>query len=497
MLVDVRRAGPNTTDSLWLFGGLSLDNTTGQRYVDFEMYQTDIYYDRPSQQFYGYGAEAGHTAWLFDAAGEIVRPGDIIFTAEYQSASLTNIEARIWIDRASLSMTPASFVWGGLFDGASTSSQYGYASIAPLGGGTYYTGLQCGNGVWGGPFGIILQDNSLVSSYVARQFVEFSVNLTKLGLDPVTLLGGNACGMPFRRILVKTRSSASFTAELKDFVGPFDFFLAPRVLIDTETPSICDSGSVAEIYVTNPVSTSVYEWKTPNGNIIGTTTGPFINVDTPGTYIVTHYLQAGCSPYATDTIQINMFDPCGVLANNLYGLKGTYANNHVNLNWKVLNNSSVRYFDIQRSFDGISFTTIGRVDPHNAEIENLNYGFVDNENLSRTIYYRIRMMTNNNSIQYSSIIKMDLRSLAVNGIKVLPNPVRDVMQLQISSSADSKVRVDIFDQNGKMVITERTFVQRGNTTMTIEDLSNYPRGVYMVLVTLGEEIFREKVLHIR
>lgn len=106
-------------------------------------------------------------------------------------------------------------------------------------------------------------------------------------------------------------------------------------------------------------------------------------------------------------------------------------------------------------------------------------------------------MTNNNSIQYSSIIKMDLRSLAVNGIKVLPNPVRDVMQLQISSSADSKVRVDIFDQNGKMVITERTFVQRGNTTMTIEDLSNYPRGVYMVLVTLGEEIFREKVLHIR
>jgi hypothetical protein len=38
----------------------------------------------------------------------------------------------------------------------------------------------------------------------------------------------NACGMPFRRVLVKTRASASFTASLKDFVGPFDLFLAPR-----------------------------------------------------------------------------------------------------------------------------------------------------------------------------------------------------------------------------------------------------------------------------
>ena len=34
----VRRAGPNVTDSLWMFGGMSLDNTTGNRYFDFELY---------------------------------------------------------------------------------------------------------------------------------------------------------------------------------------------------------------------------------------------------------------------------------------------------------------------------------------------------------------------------------------------------------------------------------------------------------------------------
>lgn len=497
MFVHVRRAGPSRSDSLWLFGGLSLDNTTGQRYIDFEMYQTDIYYDRTTRRFYGYGADDGHTAWLFDTNGEIIRPGDIIFTAEYQSSSLTNIEARIWVHNSSLSITPNSFTWGGLFDGASSGAAYGYANIMPLGGGTYYTGLQCGTNTWGGPFNIILQDHSMVTHYDARQFVEFSVNLTKLGLDPVTLLGGNECGMPFRRILVKTRASAAFTAELKDFVGPFDFFLAPRVEADTETPSICDTGSVAEIYVTNPVSTSVYQWYTPDGNIISSPTGTSIYVDTPGMYIVRQYLQDGCAEYAVDTIMVEAFDPCGVLANNMYGLKGVYTNNNVQLDWKVLNNSMVRYFDVQRSTDGINFTTIARINARDDLSQDAAYWYTDPDASGRVVYYRIRMMTSASSIQYSNVIRMDLRALATTGVTIAPNPVKDVMQIQISSVANNRLNIDIFDQSGKRVISRRGFVQQGNSSLTIDEISNYPRGVYMVLVTVGDEIFREKVLHIR
>ena len=100
MYLHVRREGNTNAYPLWFFGGLSLDNVTGNRYFDFELYQTDIYYDLTSQKWYGYGPDAGHTKWQFDAAGNIVKAGDIIFTAEYQSSSLTNIEARIWIDNA-------------------------------------------------------------------------------------------------------------------------------------------------------------------------------------------------------------------------------------------------------------------------------------------------------------------------------------------------------------------------------------------------------------
>lgn len=113
MLVHIRRAGANNTDSLWMFGGVSIENTTGNRYFDFEMYQTDIYYDRPSRKFYNYGSDAGHTSWQLDGAGNIITPGDIIFTAEFGNSSLTSLEARIWVHQSTLSITPVAFSWGG------------------------------------------------------------------------------------------------------------------------------------------------------------------------------------------------------------------------------------------------------------------------------------------------------------------------------------------------------------------------------------------------
>ena len=236
----IRRAGPNTTDSLWMFGGISMDNVTGNRYFDFELYQTDIYYDRASQQFYGYGPDLGHTSWKFDAAGNVIKPGDIILTGEFQSSTLTNIEARIWVSNTDwTTVTPAAFNWSGLFDGGTPGAAYGYASIMPNSSGAFYTGLGSANNTWSGPFGLVLQNNSLAFSgggpasttngkYIADQFIEFSVNLTKLGLDPVTTAGTDICGTPFNRLLIKTRSSASFTADLKDFVAPTDLFLAPE-----------------------------------------------------------------------------------------------------------------------------------------------------------------------------------------------------------------------------------------------------------------------------
>ena len=501
MFVHIRRAGPNKTDSLWMFGALSLDNTTGNRYFDFEMYQTDIYYDRASQKFYGYGPDAGHTSWQIDPlSGYVNTPGDIIFTASYQSSTLTNIEARIWVNQSALSITPAQFSWSGQFDGANAGATFGYASILPKAGGTFYTGLGCGNNTWTGPFQLVLQNNSLAANYIKDQFMEFSVNMTKLGLDPVAGISGDICGTPFRRILVKTRASASFTAELKDFVAPTDLFLAPRVQASPNIPIFCSDTSISDISVVNPSPSSVYLWSTPDGHIITSPPqGTTIRVDMPGTYIVTQYLQAGCSPYATDTVTIIRDTNCHVLANGLLDFRGRVDKNIAQLNWKVNNNPGIRYFDLERSTDGMHFVVVKRIENVSPEKQEADYNSVDilTDLKVAYVYYRLNIVSVNGYSKYSKTIRLLLSDKITAGITIMPNPVTNWARLNIVSAINSEAQLHIYNMIGKESLNRNISVGQGDNIITLTDFSEWERGVYQVVVKLGKDVFFKKIILIK
>jgi hypothetical protein len=495
IMLHVRRAGPNLTDSMWLMGGISIENTTGNRYFDFEMYQTDIFYNRATRQFYNYGPDAGHTRWQFDASGNMIKPGDIILTAEYGSSSLTFIEARIWVDRNDLTITPTGFSWSGSFDGASNSSQYGYAGIQPKTAGAFYTGLQSVNNTWAGPFSLVLGDNSVITTYTAKQYMEFSVNLSKLGLDDARIFGGDDCLMPFRRVMVKTRASTSFTSELKDFVAPFDFFLAPRAEVETMLPMICDTGNISNIYVVNPIPTSIYQWSTINGNIVGPTTGTSINVDTPGVYIVKQYLQADCSVYASDTITIGSLGSCDVLHNNLIEVNSQYSNKIVTLSWKVTANELVSYFNIERSFDGQHFEVITQVPGTIDKQGEQEYSYADflGNYFNTQVYYRISLLQVPGNILQSKTLYHRLLNDKEAAVTVYPNPVKQIMQLRFTSPVTGRADLKLLNGNGQIVLKGTVEIMNGNNSMKFVLPENIPTGHYILLTQFADRTFTNKL----
>ena len=411
MFMHVRRAGPNSTDSLWLFGGVSLEGTSGNRYFDFEMYQTDILYERSTLSFKGYGPDAGHTSWEFDAAGNVTKVGDVIFTAEYSGSSISKLEARIWVHKNARLITPAAFAWGSDFDGASVGATYGYANILPYSAGAFYTGIPCTDNTWAGPFGLVRVDNSVVTNYTSDQFLEFSVNLTKLGVDPLVNVG-DPCLMPFRRILVKSRSSDQFNAELKDFVGPFDFFRAPMAAASADIPVFCGSIGISTLSVSNPLITSLYTWTTPNGHIVGGTVGPSITVDQPGSYIVQQELMDSCgSSYAKDTVVVAFDAACSLLE--------------------------------KRDKDG---------------------RFVFN------------------------------RAIDKKAVLLLPNPVRNHVQLSIATPATADATVLIIDLSGRILKSLNTKAVKGISLVNIDCSPHWKSGTYLVKVILGNDVFTQKMV---
>lgn len=499
MGMHVRRAGPNGTDSLWMFGALSLDNTTGNRYFDFEMYQTDITYNRPTLSFTGYGPDFGHTSWKFDAGGNVVTAGDIIFTAEYGNSDLSNLEARIWINKNDLAITPAAFSWGGgVFDGASAGATYGYAVIVPKTPGDFYTGLQCSNNTWGGPFGIVLQNNSLATNYSNRQLMEFSVNLSKLGLDPL-VNQGDPCKMPFRRILVKSRASTSFTAELKDFVGPFSFFRAPALGTSADIPYFCGSSDVRTLSVNNPLLTSLYIWTTPDGHIRGGNIGPEISIDLPGTYIVSQELMDSCgSTWARDTIVVPQNIGCVVLNSSILSFKGQQRDNVANLSWQIGHSYDVQYFVLERSTDNTIYNPIYKRAVSDKE-DIASYLYTDDQaNISSSlIFYRLKLVERNGGVKYSNVIAVSKDPNLLAGIKVLPNPAKTNYSLLVTSPGPEKATIEITDLSGHIIERLELQVQKGASIIPLVNPASRASGMYLVRLLLGNVQYTTRLLYVK
>jgi hypothetical protein len=299
----------------------------------------------------------------------------------------------------------------------------------------------------------------------------------------MTILGTDPCGLPFRRILVKTRQSGSFTSSLSDFVGPFDFFLNKPVSALADVPMYCGVVGVSQLSVTSPQSASVYTWETPDGHIVGDNVSPSITVDSPGTYIVTMQVLAGCPPSGKDTVTINYDATCTPMATKIISFRGALNNRIAKLAWTMSSNNEADYFEIQRSLDGENFITVGKTDAGSSEFAQ-QYAFDDDisEMSAPLVFYRLKIKARNGAVSYSSIVRVGSPKTNAE-LAVYPNPVKDLLQLSIPSSKQQDISVLVYDMSGALLKTSRFSIKEGNNMIQIPS-SSWKSGVYMVNVKM-------------
>jgi hypothetical protein len=401
-----------------------------------------------------------------------------------------------------LSITPATFDWVTfrdkgtdyvIFDGATASSEYGYAAIKPKTTGDFYTGVQSSNGTWAGPFKFLDGGNNVRDNFISGEFMEFSVNLSKLGLDPVTMMGGSACGLPFRRILAKTRTSNSFSSELQDFIGPFDFFMTPRVSAAAEAPILCTTNGLSKINVVNPYATSLYTWYTEDGNIITRYDSTSIYVNSPGTYIVKQELMDGCGSYASDTVNIIYDANCVILDSKDIRLNASIKEGKPSLSWSSVINSNTKYYEIQRSIDGKAFETIGVVNNSEPGASQKAYSYKDETVPEDAIQvsYRVKAILKDGEFTSTSVLLKLPYSLKLS---VYPNPAFQKVNLSILSEKPQKVEVAIVSAAGKTVYQQSHSVKKGANLLTLDRIGAWTPGMYIVRVSSITSVQWEKII---
>lgn len=334
-LIDVyahmRRDGITVNDSLWLFTGVSTYGVNGSRYFDIELYKNSFSYNSTTGKFTTAGTSAGHTEWLFDPIGNVIQTGDMILAVTYSPGTAPIVDVRIWVSQSTWStVSPSDFSFNASFDGATPA--YGYASIISNTGSTAfgagisnYSLTAAQDTTYATPWGSNNSTTGWNAQYQTQQFIEIGLNLTRIGLDPAlySTLGSNPCQSLFSNIFFKSRSSASFTSNMQDFMVPLTFVMPPVLDYTLKPDTLRCNRTVGTIQITNHTTVGTYTWQTLGGGNISASNADSsqLTITKPGTYIVSASPADGCPATRTDTvvIPIDTFRPKASIAVSLVG----------------------------------------------------------------------------------------------------------------------------------------------------------------------------------
>lgn len=174
-------------------------------------------------------------------------------------------------------------------------------------------------------------------------------------------------------------------------------------------------------------------------------------------------------------------DKPGVLPAKPLAFTANSMTDMVRLHWETTNDFNVRQFEVERSIDGRSFMSIAIL---NKENNNPVYTFDDKTAYTqnaRTIFYRLKLVGNNQETSYSNIEKVLLPN-DHHALSITPNPVRDFMQVRYTTQLNQRIILTIYNTNGSMIKSYQLPAANGYHQQQV-NVADLPKGMYYLKVS--------------
>jgi hypothetical protein len=159
--------------------------------------------------------------------------------------------------------------------------------------------------------------------------------------------------------------------------------------------------------------------------------------------------------------------------------KGRLLNKTVLLNWATSSENNNAYFEVQRSADGISFQSIGKVPGNLTTSIEHQYSFTDNNPISRTNYYKLKQVDIDGNFTTSNIISV--KNNAGSNFSISPNPATNNL-IVTHPAGDQQSFIRLVQADGKVVFTQNISVGAVQSPL---DISKLTAGLYLVFVYSG------------
>ena len=151
-------------------------------------------------------------------------------------------------------------------------------------------------------------------------------------------------------------------------------------------------------------------------------------------------------------------------------------------------------FEVQRSYDGREFKTIGLVFT-SEKISTEEYMFYETIQNYDKVMYRLKMISKNNEVTYSKILVFQSKTTpTMNTIKIHGNPVTDQLVFSYTELKTGTISIKIYDMSGRVIVNERIKSQEGNNMVSFPLASTIAPNMYVVELNNGVDMHKTKFI---
>jgi type IX secretion system substrate protein len=151
------------------------------------------------------------------------------------------------------------------------------------------------------------------------------------------------------------------------------------------------------------------------------------------------------------------------------------------LNWKTTAEENLSNYVIEKSTDGTNFTTMGYVFAKNGSGVN-EYDMIDYKPVTGMNYYRLRLVNNDNSFTYSSVIKIKFSESTFNEISIVPNPVSANYKVKLTGLEKGTYTLQIRNSQGQFVLARFIEITQGEYSVNMTKTGAMSPGIYFMHV---------------
>jgi len=174
---------------------------------------------------------------------------------------------------------------------------------------------------------------------------------------------------------------------------------------------------------------------------------------------------------------------------DVFYFSAVQADRNVALHWGVNTEFKTDYFMVERSSDGVNFTTLFEEKELEARTRVVTYNSIDDLANFGMNYYRINQIFNDGTSRYSAIKSVDF-GINLEDDNLYPNPAIDQVNLNLIEFEGRMVDIKIYNQLGVLMFDKKEIEITDNPLSF--NLTGYTPGMYILSIKIQDRRISSK-----